>query len=323
MSPDPRAIEAIAKRQFEVVTRTQLLAAGATPTWISQRVRSGRWQRLFPRTYVVHNGPAAWRTRARAALGYTGDDAVLSHRSAAFVHEFISEPPGVLEIAVDHRRRVREQPGLVVRRSRIERRGRGRLRATDRATTVLDLIASATAKDDVVGIVCAAIRAGTRPEEIRRTLAGRPKVRHRTSLLELLGEVADGVESPLEHRYHHDVERRHGLPRSRPQVRQRLPDGWIRADAIYEDMGVRTELDGALAHPRGRTDADTWRDNAVLIARGEITLRYRWQHVAAGPCAVALQVEAALRSRGWPGRARPCGPGCAVAHGGRATPGDA
>lgn len=117
---------------------------------------------------------------------------------------------------------------------------------------------------------------------------------HRALLLDLLAEAEDGVESPLERRYQRDVERRHHLPRAQPQVRERLTNGWIRADAVYLGLGVRTELDGALAHPFGRTDADTWRDNAVLIERGDITLRYRWAHVAARPCAVAAQVQAAL-----------------------------
>jgi len=82
---------------------------------------------------------------------------------------------------------------------------------------------------------------------------------------------------------------------------------------VYRGLGVRIELDGALAHPDGRTDGDTWRDNAVLIARGEITLRYRWRHVAVTPCVTAVQVSGALRLGGWTGRPHPCGPECALA----------
>ncbi len=75
---------------------------------------------------------------------------------------------------------------------------------------------------------------------------------------------------------------------------------------------MRCELDGELAHPGGRTDSDTWRDNAVLIERGDITLRYRWGHVALTPCATAAQVAAALRLRGWRGAPRACKPDCPV-----------
>ena len=86
---------------------------------------------------------------------------------------------------------------------------------------------------------------------------------------------------------------------------------WIRADCVYRGLGVRVELDGALAHPRGRTDADTWRDNAVVLERGEVTLRYRWRtwrRRAAAPPHRSAQHSA----RRLGGRARPCSPGCAV-----------
>lgn len=312
MAPDPRAVRATAGRQYDVLSRSQLLDLGATPDWISHQVETGRWRRLFPGTYVIHTGSPSWKARAQAAILYAGRGAALSHGSAGYVHDFLSAAPTRLDVCVAECRRVAPQPGLVIHRRRRTPSSGGRLRAIDRAPTVLDLIGLARDEDEVVGVVCAAARARTWPFEIRRALEAVPRVRHRALLLDLLADVADGVESPLERRYHHDVERRHGLPRSTLQFRQRLREGWIRSDARYDGLGVRTELDGALAHPNGRTDADTWRDNAVLIASDEITLRYRWVHVAVRPCEVALQVEEALVSRGWTGRARPCGPGCAV-----------
>lgn len=312
MPPNRRDIEALARARYDVITRAQLLGLGATPTWISYQVASGRWQRVLPGAYAIYTGTPTWRTRASAALAYAGVGAALSHRSAGFVHEFFPTAPRVIDVTVPVQRRVADQPGLVVHRRRRLAPAWGGLRATDRPHTVLDLVAQAEHDDDVVGIVCAAVRARTWPREICDVLGTLPRVRHRALLLELLAEVADGIESPLERRYHRDVERRHGLPRARLQARERLADGWIRADARYTGLGVRVELDGALAHPFGRTDADTWRDNAVLITDAEITLRYRWGHVVTRPCEVAAQVGAALATRGWAGRGRPCGPGCAV-----------
>lgn len=312
MPPDPELVRSTAARQYDVVSHAQLVEMGATSSWICHQVEAGRWQRLFRGTYAVHTGPPSWRTRAFAALAYAGSGAALSHRSAGHVHGFVETPPRVIEIGVDHGRRVVPQPGLVVRRRRVLPPARGRLRCIDRPSTVLDLVADARTDDDVVGVVCAAVRARTWPAEIRAALADRQRLPNRRLLVDLLGEVEDGVESPLERRYRHDVERRHALPRATLQQRERLADGWIRADAVYRGLGVRTELDGALAHPFGRTDADTWRDNAVLLERGDLTLRYRWTHVVGRPCAVARQVDDALRSRGWPGHGLPCGPACVV-----------
>ncbi len=188
----------------------------------------------------------------------------------------------------------------------------GRPAVVRRAPTLVDVVAQQTRTDDVVSLVCAAVRAGTRVEQIRAELASRARPRHGTLLAELLAEVADGVESPLERRYRRDVERRHALPVATLQVRQHVGGRWIRADALYLGLGVRAELDGELAHPGGRTSDDVWRDNAVSVERAELTLRYRWQHVAGDPCGTAAQLERALHARGWRGEGRPCGPSCPI-----------
>ncbi|WP_255491690.1 hypothetical protein [Actinotalea sp. JY-7876] len=185
--------------------------------------------------------------------------------------------------------------------------------------TVVDLVADARTEDDAMARVCDAVRAGTHPDEVLAALDRRGRSARSALLRDLLCEVGDGVESPLERRYRRDVERRHGLPKACLQVRHRLDGSWVRADVVYEKYALRVELDGRLAHPGGRTDADTWRDNAVLLERAELTLRYRWAHVAVTPCRTTLQVEAGLRAGGWSGTARPCGPTCTVARRSSAT----
>lgn len=93
-------------------------------------------------------------------------------------------------------------------------------------------------------------------------------------------------------------------------MRHVLDGRWVRADRVFDGLGVRVELDGQLAHPHGSTDRDVWRDNAVLVERAELTLRYRWTHVTSSPCATAAQLATALHARGWRGTLRRCGPAC-------------
>lgn len=302
----------VTNAQGGVVTTRQLQDAGADRAWIARQVSSGRWQRLYAGVLVVHSGPVPWRSRAWAALLHAGPGAALSHESAAFVLEFSRAAPSTLDISIPEARRLGQTPGLTIHRRRTVPPSSGRPRRTWRGDTVVDLVAAARSDDDAVGWVCDAVRAGTRLHEITAALARRRRVRNGSLLRDLIQEVEDGIESPLERRYHRDVERRHRLPRSVSQVRQVVGGSLIRADALYEGFGVRAELDGGFAHPGGRTDADTWRDNAVLIERGDITLRYRWRHVAVTPCATAAQVAAALQARGWTGHPQPCDLGCAV-----------
>ncbi len=302
----------VSRPQADVVTTAQLIAIGADRAWVARRVSSGAWQRLHRGVLLTHSGPVLWRTRAWAGLLYAGPGTALSHESAAQLLDFRDAPPRVVTVSIPAHRRIMPTAGLVVHHRRAMPPAGGRPRRTWRGDTVVDLVTAARSDDDAVGWVCDAVRAGARLPEIADAMARRSRLRNGALLRDLLHEVAEGIESPLERRYHHDVERRHGLPRAELQVRGVVDGVWIRADAIYEGLGVRVELDGALAHPDGRTDGDTWRDNAVLIERGEITLRYRWRHVAATPCETAAQVAAALRSRGWTGCPRPCGPTCAL-----------
>ncbi|WP_127573734.1 type IV toxin-antitoxin system AbiEi family antitoxin domain-containing protein [Georgenia faecalis] len=315
MTPDRARIDRLAGRQHFVVTRRQVLELGASATWLRHQVVTGRWRRLHPGVYVNHHAALDWMTRAFAALSYAGRDAALSH-TAASMWWFEKptarrlRPDEPIEVSVPFRRTVQPQPGLIIHRRRLMPAvWSGAVRATTAPETVLDLVARADRLDDVVGILTRATRT-LRPEEIRAVATARSRLRHRDLVRDVLAEVAHGVESPLELRYRRGVEVAHGLPRSELQVRERLGEAWIRADCRYRAHRVRVELDGRLAHPGGRTDEDTWRDNAALLATGEITLRYRWSHVAGAPCRTAVQVAEALRAGGWGGALRRCSPHC-------------
>lgn len=305
-------VGAVAIRQGGVVTVEQLVGLGADRAWIRRQVDRAVWQRLATGVVLTHSGPVTWLSRAWAALLHAGPEAALSHEAAAHLHGFLLRPPPWVDVTIPGARRVRPSLSIVLHRSAMMPPSAGRPRRTWRGDTVVDLVAASRSDDEAVGWVCDAVRAGARPHEIAVALDRRRRVRSGPLLRDLIEEAAEGVESPLERRYHREVERRHGLPRSVLQVRQVVGGTAIRTDALYEGLGVRAELDGGLAHPGGRIDADTWRDNAVLIERGEVTLRYRWRHVVVTPCATAAQVAAALQARGWTGRPRPCGPACAV-----------
>lgn len=305
-------VDDVARRQGGAVTVAQLVQLGADRTWISRQVDGGRWQRVHRGVLVTHTGPVRPRTAAWAALLYAGRDAALSHESAALRYEFTADVPRSVAVTIPADRRVRPSPGLVVHLRSTPPPASGQPRTVWRSDTVVDLAAAARSVDDAVGWACRAARAGVRPLEIMAAIERRGRFRGSALLRDLVAEVEAGIESPLERRYHHDVERRHGLPRARLQAQQALGGLWLRADGIYDGYGVRFELDGNLGHPGGRTDADTWRDNVVLLETGDRTLRYRWRHVAVTPCATAGQMATALRLGGWHGVVTRCGPQCAL-----------
>lgn len=317
MAPDRRLINRIASQRHSILTRTQLTQMGVSVKWIRGQVDSGVWRRAYPGVYITHAGHLTWATRVTAALAYAGSGAALSHATAAdwwFENEGTRQRHvgNVIDVSVPAERRLIRRSGLRLHRRRtMPACWSGIITVTEPEETVVDQVRRLEKADDVVGLLTKATRT-LEAAAILDAVARRGRVRHRALVLDILAVVVDGVESPLEFRYHRDVERAHGLPESELQVRERLAGSWTRADCRYRAYRVRVELDGQLAHPGGRTDRDTWRDNAAVLEANEITLRYRWSHVAGDPCRTATQVAAALRKGGWQSRITPCGPSCRI-----------
>jgi very-short-patch-repair endonuclease len=137
---------------------------------------------------------------------------------------------------------------------------------------------------------------------LRRTLEARSRHSRRRFLEELLADVAEGVESPLELRYLRDVERAHGLPQG---VRQHVSRSRDRRDVVYREYGLVVELDGRLGHEGLGRFRDMRRDNRATVD-GESTLRYGSVDVTWEPCLVARQVAEVLVLRGWRSEFRLC-----------------
>ncbi|MFF0342216.1 hypothetical protein [Kribbella sp. NPDC004875] len=129
-------------------------------------------------------------------------------------------------------------------------------------------------------------------------------------LAEVLRDAAEGTESFLELVYLRRVERAHGLPIARRQVRVAGERGVVYRDTEY-DYNLIVELDGRAGHEDARSRwRDMTRDNAALLA-DKATLRFGYQ-IVSDPCAAAIQVATVLRSRGWPASPTPCSPSCPV-----------
>lgn len=302
------AFDDVIRRQAGVVSLRQALAAGVGESQLSGRVARGEWQRVFPGVYATFSGQIPWLARAHGAVLYSGRQAALGFEAAAYLLHLEQSPPRVLDVCIPRGRKVREQPGVRIHR-RKELRAHGLPRRTSLEVTVFDLVGRAGTADEVVGIVTTAARKGVDPAFMVDLLQGRARQRWRPLLTDMFTEPGEGIESPLEYRYHHDVERRHGLPRAELQHRQLLGFSEIRADVRYATYSTRVELDGRIAHA-DRADDDLWRDNEVAIPSGELTLRYRWPHVAGTPCRTADQVARAVQARGWAGQPFRCGPTC-------------
>ena len=290
--------------QERVVSRQQLLRAGASGHDVERWVRRRELTPLHAGVYVDHTGPASWIQRAWGGT-LLHAPAVLDGSSALRawgVRTGAARDADPVELVVRHGRRVDDPAGVRTRVSRTFDRdalvhgGPPRVRLEGAVVAV----AAMRSRDDArVAVLADAVQSRrTTVPRLRGALLERPRLPGRAFLLEVLADVEAGAMSPLERRYLRDVERAHGLPRGERQSR--------RGDGGYDDIrypayGVRVELDGVIGH----TDAaDRWADlerDLVTSRDGDIPLRAGWRQVL-DRCRLAALVGDVLRTRGWGGR---------------------
>jgi predicted transcriptional regulator of viral defense system len=308
----PGVAAPIAQSQSGAVSRQQLLRAGIASKLINARLKRGRWQQLHWGVYAVFTGPVPRETELWAVLLRAGPGAALSYLTAAELHGLIDYPGESIYVTVPSARRV-TMHGVVVRMSGRIAEATHPGREPPRTTieeTVFDLIELAQTVDDACGWITKAVgRRLTTAERLTEALKLRKKMCWRSTLEGILAAAGDGIHSVLEYRYLRDVERAHGLPRSRHQVRVLIDGKTAYRDVYYEEYRLAVELDGRLSHPDEERGRDQRRDNHGG-PDDILTTRYDWQDVALHPCQTALLQARILRRRGWTGTPRPCSAGC-------------
>jgi very-short-patch-repair endonuclease len=102
------------RRQHGVVTRAALLDLGFGPRSIEHRVASGRLYLLSPGVYAVGRPELTPHGRWIAAVLACGDDAVLSHRSAAELWGIGYEERGRIDVSIRRKSKI-TRAGIKVR----------------------------------------------------------------------------------------------------------------------------------------------------------------------------------------------------------------
>jgi very-short-patch-repair endonuclease len=295
----PDSLLALAARQAGTLSAGQALAQGLPRAGIERLVDQGAWQRLTPGVFLLGVGEPSCLARAWAGTLVGGDRSRLGFAAAGHLWGIVDDAPPTISVLVPWSTVIgprgswtfpRERPGVRQARSP------GEPARTTIEDTVLDLCADA-APGDLAGLVTKAIQTQrTTARQLLACIEQRARLTNRALLRDVLDDVADGAESPLELRYLRDVERRHQLPPARRQYRAARRRA-VR-DLRYDEFGLLIELDGR-THIAGRF-RDMRRDNGALLD-GEVTLRYGWDDVTGRPCQVAWEVAQLLSQRGWSG----------------------
>jgi len=301
------------REQSGVVARRQLLDAGLTPTMVIKLVRRGELVALHPGVYVDHNGQPTWQQLAWGAVLHAWPAALCldSALRAAEGPGRRGRGRGSIHVAIDLGRRVKDVPGVEMHRmagfdERVQwNAGPPRIRYDE---SVLEVAAASRSDLDAVGVLADAV-GGRRTTAAR--LLGRLEARQRVSrrawLEAVLGDVAHGTCSVLEHGYQARVVRPHGLPAGILQAPAVASTGRIYRDVDLPDLGLRVELDGRLFHTAARDrDRDLERDLDAVVDGGAATVRLGFGQVYERSCSTADKLGAVMTRLGWADRAVRC-----------------
>jgi predicted transcriptional regulator of viral defense system len=285
----------IAAQQHGVIARRQLVELGLGRGAIRHRLAAGRLHRIHPGTYAVGHPHVTDRGRWMAAVLAFGDDALLSHRSAAAVWGFGSGAGSRIDVTALGRSR-HGLPGVVLHQVRRldprDRAVRDRLPVTSVARTLLDLAEVVQARqlersfEEAERLHLLDLAAILR---LRDRSPGRRGLRALDALLSDHRTPPPETRSELEQRF---VEfcREVGLPSPANNVSL----AGFEVDAFWPGTRLVVELDGYAFHrTRGAFERDRARDTALQVA-GYRILRVTSRRLVEEPVAVADAIRSLL-----------------------------
>ncbi len=296
-------VAAKAAAQYGLITWDQLLDAGLSPDVVRRLVAEGQLIRVARGLYRMIGVKQSWRGRMMAACLQGGDEAVVSHRSAAAVWGLEGfEAPRIVDVTVPPNRRPRIENARLHRRSMLRRAVRDGIPLTPIPETILDLCAVSRntgiplrALDDVRRrkLVGSAELERCAAEHTPRKTAGIPL--YRALLERRLGRTPPGTVFAADVL---DLLVAAGLPEPEAEVWVTISGRRYRIDLAYPRPMVAIECLGKIGHLNERSfEEDPVRNNDLALD-GWLQIQVTWLRRVERPETIVDDVEGALARRG-------------------------
>ncbi|MGN6693613.1 MAG: AbiEi antitoxin N-terminal domain-containing protein [Aquihabitans sp.] len=287
-----------------VLTRSELIAAGASRRQIERMVATGLVHRVTPGVFVVRGHPTTWSQQVQIAAAQAGATCFLSCATAAVRWRFPRIGRGAVEVTIPR--------GTPPPRTTIGRVHVTRLPADDRSVTVLEGMRTATPSRTLLDlsarlnevhlaecVVDLCHRGLVTLPQLAADLAAwrRPGLRGGPRLERVLEGCEDVpvTESFLETKFVALV-RAAGLPMPRTQVEITVDGRTYRVDTLWDECSLIVELNGYGTHAsRHQLAADAERA-ARLQAAGYEVVVFTFDQVIGSPRYVLAQVGRRLQA---------------------------
>lgn len=281
--------------QHGIVSRAQLIEIGLTRSRIQRAVGTGYLIRIYPGVYAVGHCALTVRSRWMAAVLVGGDQAVLSHGSAASAWG-LCRPLRPVEVVRPGGRH--SCPGLVIRRvNNLPEPDRGVVHGipvTSPSRTLIDIAGRSSPRvlDDRISALRRLGLLGW--DDLKDTLERNPRRKGSVELksrIGLLMESSASTRSELETRFLRLCDE-NGLPR--PEVDVALGSRIV--DFLWRPQRLIAEVDGFRFHHH-RFDEDRIRDLGHLVD-GYRTVRVTYQMMESAPGRLVESLRVLLEGSG-------------------------
>jgi predicted transcriptional regulator of viral defense system len=290
-----RGLARLATRQHGVVARRQLAALGFGEEAIKLRLDAGRLQRIHREVYAVGHRRLTHRSYWWAAVLAYGDEALLSHRSAAALWGLVRPRAGPIHVTASvGRQGVDRRTGIWIHRCKLDPEDRTThdgIPVTTVARTLFDYAEVVDYKhlqeaaEEADRLKRLRLRDLERVSERGR---GRRALRPVRRLLVELAAPTEG-RSPLEIRFH-EFREKHRLPEPARNVHVLGHE----VDVLYPGAKLVVELDSWEHHGhRAAFERDRARDPKLLIA-GYRTVRVTHRRLDREPSELAQEIRELL-----------------------------
>jgi very-short-patch-repair endonuclease len=299
---DDRSLSELARRQYGVVGRMQLLEAGWTKEEINWRIRQGRLHPVHIGVYAVGHRLISKQGRWMAAVLASGPEALLSHDTAAALWGLRGYSGGAIHVTAPHKststKRIRRHFSVVPDDERAVEEG---IPVTSVHRTIFDLAAYEEA-DAVVAMTKEAEYLNrwdriSLPDLLERYPGKRGSRKLRFALQRLEEEPTGRKRSRLEERFAPFL-RRHHLPLPRFNDWLFINGKRYCVDCHWPATNRIIELDGWEGHRSRSAFRDDRERDRRLTAAGYTVTRLTWNQLDDEPEAIAADLRALLKTTG-------------------------
>lgn len=277
------------RRQEGLLTLDQVRERGLSDRTVQRRLRSGEWERVAPRVYLMGGFPFTDAVRLRSAALWSPPGGAVSGQAAAWWHGMYRSAPAVVEVTVPRRAAPRPPEGVRVRRRDLGHRDLIGVRGvwlTDKPLTALE---TAVAVPDGSVFLDRALQRYVTFERVYAAYCRNLGARGLGAAGRLLVAAADRADSAAE-RLARRILRDAGITGWVPL----LPFENYRIDIGFPRQRVAVEVDGWAWHMDvGRFRADRHKGNALTRAGWDL-LRFTWHDLSGRPDYLITEVRAAL-----------------------------